>query len=134
MRNLRRLVEQDPILRDIVNPSLPSARRQARYQPAVDVIERDDGWLLILEVPGVPRSSLNIRLDGSRLVVRGDKPAAREGGKARVAEREVGAFQREFLVPFQVRAEGITARLEDGVLTVALPRSGPDRAHDIDIG
>jgi HSP20 family protein len=131
LRNLRRLVERDPILRDIVNPSLPAARRAARLVPPVDVIERDEGWTLILEVPGVARESLVVHLDGSRLTVSGEKPA--RTGRARVAERETGAFTREFLLPFQVRPDAIRAKLDAGVLTIELPRTGPERTLDITI-
>lgn len=133
LRNLRRLVEQDPILRDIVHPTLPSARRQARYQPAVDVLENATGWTLILDVPGVAREALSVRLDGTRLTIRGDRTIDRGGARVRVGERETGPFVREFLVPFAVRADAIAARLENGVLTVVLPRSGPERAQDIPV-
>lgn len=131
LRNLQRLVERDPILRDIVNPSLPAARRAARLVPPVDVIERDDGWTLILEVPGVAREALTVHLDGSRLTVSGEKPD--RTGKARVAERETGPFVREFLLPFQVRPDAIRAKLDAGVLTIHLPRTGPERTLDVPI-
>jgi HSP20 family protein len=131
LRNLRRLVERDPILRDIVNPSLPATRRAARLVPPVDVIEHDDRWTVIIEVPGVLRESLKVKLDGTRLTVSGEKPG--RSGNVRVAERETGAFSREFLVPFQVRPEAIRARLDSGVLTVVLPRSGPEKTLDVPI-
>ena len=134
LRNLERLVAKDPILRDIVNPTLPSARRQARLVPPVDVIERPDGWTLLLELPGVPRDTLKVRLDGTRLTVSGEKPPRRDAGSVRVSERETGAFTREFLVPFQVRPEAISAKLEDGLLTIVLPRSGADTAREITVG
>src|SRR5687767_4531297 len=126
LRNLERLVSRDPILRDIVNPTLPAARRQAKLVPPVDVVERPDGWTLLVELPGVKREGLKVRLDGTRLLVSGEKPVLRDGGSARVAERETGPFTREFLVPFQVRGDAITAKLEDGVLTIVLPRAGTD--------
>lgn len=134
LRNLERLVAQDPILRDIVNPTLPAARRQAKLVPPVDVIEREDGWVILVELPGVSREGLKVRLDGTRLTVTGEKPTRREGGSARVTERETGTFSREFLLPFQVRGEAISAKLEDGVLTVDLPRAGTDGVKDITIG
>ena len=37
MKNLERLISRDPILRDIVNPSLPAPKRAARAAPAVDL-------------------------------------------------------------------------------------------------
>ena len=144
LRNLERLVARDPILRDIVNPTLPAARRAARLVPPVDVLEGPDGWTLLVELPGVPRDTLRVRLDGTRLTVSGEKPkipgsqpgspARREGAAPRVAERDTGAFTREFLVPFQVRPERIEAKLEDGVLTIVLPRTGADGARDITVG
>jgi HSP20 family protein len=133
LRNLQRLVERDPILRDIVNPNLPTARRAARFVPPVDVIERPDAYVIVMELAGIPRDAVRIRLDGSRLTVSGEKPPRPEKSVTRVSERETGPFSREFLIPFQVRAEGIAAKLEDGVLTIELPRSGLDRARDVPI-
>lgn len=132
LRNLRRLVERDPLLRDIVNPTLPSARRDSRFTPPCDVIELEDRYVIVLEMPGVPRSTLRVHLDGSKLTVSGEKPKVIQG-RARVAERETGPFSREFLIPFQVLADRIEARLEDGLLTINLPRSSADRAHDVRI-
>lgn len=132
LRQLERLIGRDPLLRDIVHPSLPAARRQARFVPAVDVVEGADAWTLLIEVPGVPRDKLSVRLDGSRLTVSGEKPALRTGD-ARTAERESGPFQREFLLPFQVRPDGIRARLADGLLTVILPREGTAGAREVPV-
>lgn len=132
LRNIRRLVERDPILRDIIHPALPSARREPRFIPPTDVIELDDRYVLVLELPGVPRETLKVHLDGTRLTISGEKPHVTEG-RTRVNERETGPFTREFLVPFQVLAERITAKLDQGLLTVTLPRSSVDRPLDVPI-
>lgn len=123
IRNLERLIGRDPLLRDLVHPVLPHVKRNARFSPDVDVIETEDAWLVILEVPGVPRQALQVDLDGSKLVVRGEKPA-RAPGRTPVAERSTGPFERTFLVPFQVDPTAIRARLELGQLTITLPRTG----------
>ncbi len=123
LRNLQRLIARDPLLRDIVNPSLPDAKRQARFSPDVDVLETDKGWRLLLELPGVPRDSIAVEVSGARLVVSGKKPDARGGLSARVSERSTGPFRREFLLPFQVIQESIRARMDNGLLTVDLPRT-----------
>ena len=123
LRNLQRLIARDPLLRDIVNPSLPDAKRQARFSPDVDVLETDKGWRLLLELPGVPRDSIAVEVSGARLVVSGKKPDARGGLRARVSERSTGPFRREFLLPFQVIQESIRARMDNGLLTVDLPRT-----------
>ena len=123
LRNLQRLIARDPLLRDIVNPSLPDAKRQARFSPEVDVLETDSGWQVLMELPGIARGAVNVEVSGSRLVVSGSKPTARGGLKPRVSERSTGPFQRELLLPFEVAQDGIRARMENGLLTIELPRT-----------
>ena len=134
LRNLERLIERDPLLRDIVKPSLPGARRQSRFSPEVDVLEDTAGWTLILEVPGVAREDIHIDLDGTRLTIRGEKRVVRSAtATARVTERVGGKFHREFLLPFAVAADRIAARLDGGVLEVSLPRVGDRTRRDVPI-
>ena len=52
LKQLEKLIARDPLLRDIVNPSLPAPRRAARFEPAVDVLETASGWLVLVDVPG----------------------------------------------------------------------------------
>lgn len=133
LRNIERLIDRDPLLRDILHPSLPRATgRSARFVPAVDVVETDGGWTILMELPGVPRSDVRVRLDGTRLVVRGTKPAGRDG-RTPVAERESGPFTREFVVPFAVDAPRITARLEEGLLHIVLPKAGSGAGRDVPV-
>lgn len=132
MKNLERLISRDPILRDIVNPTLPAPKRAARAAPAVDVVETDGGWVVTMDVPGVPRDTLKIRLDGTKLVVTGEAPA-RDAGQVRVSERATGPFRREFLLPFHVRPDAIRARLLEGLLRIELPRSSASAAREVAI-
>lgn len=134
LRNLERLIERDPLLRDIVKPSLPGAKRQARFTPEVDVMEDAGGWTVHLEVAGVARDDLHIDLDGTRLTVRGEKRIHRATGSTpRMSERVGGKFHREFLLPFAVAADRITARLDMGILEISLPRLGDRSRSDIPI-
>ena len=87
---------------------------------------------IVLELPGVPRESLKVHVDGSRLLISGEKPSMALG-KARVHERELGPFSREYLIPFHVHPDRISARLDQGLLTITLPRSSSDRPHDVPI-
>ena len=135
LKQLEKLIARDPLLRDIVNPSLPSPRRSSRFSPAVDVLETEEGWVILADVPGVPRESLRIRLEGHRLILTGERASSREGATSvRVGERESGSFRREFLLPFDVRGDSIQADLDAGVLRIVLPRSGKSAERDIPIG
>jgi HSP20 family protein len=98
----------------------------------VDVLEREGGWTILMEVPGMSRDRVKVRLDGTRLTVSGETPARPEG-RARVSERVSGPFEREFLLPFHVRADAIRARLVDGLLEIELPRSGAEGGRDVTV-
>ena len=97
-----------------------------------DNVETDGGWVVLMELAGVAKDAVSVRLDGARLTIRGEKPAHRDG-RTQVAERDVGAFTREFLIPYQVDAERIVARLEDGLLRVTLPRLGEGSGRDVEV-
>ena len=133
LRNIERLVQRDPVLRDILHPHLPhTGGRRPHFVPAVDVIETEGGWALIVELPGVPKDQVHVKLEGSRLTISGDKPHSRSA-TARVRERESGPFSRTFLVPFQVDPGRIRAHLEHGLLTVDLPRDDAPAARSVPI-
>lgn len=131
LRNLKQILARDPLLRDLIDPSLTDAPRAARFTPDVDVLESEAGWELLVDLPGLRPEQVQVEIEGARLVVSGDRPDLRGGQRARVAERSHGPFKREFLLPFAVSQESIRARLADGVLRIHLPRvgaaSGPRR-------
>lgn len=133
LAHLRKLLARDPMLRDLVAESLPHLTGGGGVVPDVDVLETDDHHLVLVELPGVPRDSVRVRLEGSHLVVTGTKPAHRpEGATVRTAERTAGPFRRTFLLPPDVDGAAVTADLTDGVLRVEVPRR-PGAARDVEI-
>jgi HSP20 family protein len=131
LKQIEKLIGRDPLIRDILNPSLPAPRAPGTFRPAVDVWETEDGWRVVMDVPGVDKADLRVRLEGHRLVVTGRRAGEGLPGRGQVQEREAGAFRREFLLPFQVRGDAIAADLDAGVLRIELPRSGPQAERDI---
>ncbi|MBT3219394.1 MAG: Hsp20/alpha crystallin family protein [Proteobacteria bacterium] len=129
LKNLQKILEREPMLRDIFNPSLP-VPNEGWFSPLVDVVEDNDGYTILLEAPGVTRGSLTVDLDGTRLIVGGTKPKAHPAGsKLKVSERATGPFRREFLIPFSANGEHISAKLKDGVLTIHIPRHLDGKRH-----
>jgi HSP20 family protein len=131
IKNLQKMLEKEPILRDILDPALPRTRN-ARFTPELDVIETKQGWTILLDVPGVAKGSLDVRLEGSQLVISGTRDAGRPEGKIRRSERASGDFEREFLLPTRSDPTRVNAQLKDGVLTVLVPRVNPTD-HRIEI-
>lgn len=95
--------------------------------PAVSVEERDREVLLTAELPGMTEDSVEITLENNVLTISGEKREAREegepSGKYHLVERSFGAFRRSFILPRTVRADGITADFDHGLLTVRLPKA-----------
>ena len=134
IENLERLIARDPVLRDVVGQVLPSKSRSGVFTPEIDVLEEEDKFTIYVDVPGVPKDALSVELDGTRLVVRGERPEKRPpNATVRAAERSTGKFRREFQLPYQVDGEGVAASLDEGVLTVIIPRSSAGRPRKVEI-
>jgi HSP20 family protein len=122
------------MLRDVARDVLPGLGRGDGWIPDADVIALDGRHLVILDLPGVPRDAVRVRLEGARLVVQGERAAVHhEGGAVRSGERPYGPFKREFLLPPDVDGAGVTASLDDGVLRVIVPRRGSGDDRDIPV-
>lgn len=94
------------------------------YLPAADVVEDEGEALLILDLPGVDATGIDITLEKNILAVKG-KPATagRDGHRLLYAEYGVGEYQRSFILSEDIDREGIRATIKDGVLKVRLPKS-----------
>lgn len=95
------------------------------FQPPVDVWETKQEWLILMDLPGVDQQDFEIELTEARLVIRGRRKTApvKEGTVAAPLERPEGAFSRSFVLPANIRAEAVTAKLKNGVLTVVISKS-----------
>ncbi|HTX72417.1 MAG TPA: Hsp20/alpha crystallin family protein [Rectinemataceae bacterium] len=92
--------------------------------PAVDVIETDDEYLVVADLPGVDKRDLEVTVTGSLLAIKGDKRGERESEKRKIFRKEtwIGSFKRTIDLPQQVDTGTIRAELRDGVLTVYLAK------------
>jgi HSP20 family protein len=96
----------------------------AAWTPAVDVDEHADHFTLFVDMPGVPADQVQITLEDGVLTLRGErKPRdVEEKVTRRRVERSYGRFERRFLLPDSVEAEGVTARESNGVLEITIPK------------
>jgi HSP20 family protein len=92
--------------------------------PAADVVEQDDRFTLVVEMPGMAAKDIDVSLSGDLLTVRGEKPETREEKERyHLSERHHGLFQRNFRVPPSVDADRIEARYQEGILEIVLPKT-----------
>ena len=95
------------------------------WQPPADILECGRALVIQIGVPGLSREDLEVRVDPGRLEVRGRKNRLASEPHARrfhLMERFMGQFQLTIDLPAAVLADGVRARLANGVLTVTLPR------------
>jgi HSP20 family protein len=94
-----------------------------RWSPTCDAWQGEREVVVSVELPGVPRSSIELRLEGGELLIEGLRDMVREGDDERYhrVERAYGRFARRLRLPGPVDAENVTARLDHGVLRVTLP-------------
>lgn len=96
------------------------------WAPAVDLCETGDAFLFTAELPGLTRDQIRIDVHENRLTLQGRREARVSCEQYQQVERGHGEFCRTFLLPHAVDADGVTADLTDGVLTITVPKSPAD--------
>ncbi|HYC95474.1 MAG TPA: Hsp20/alpha crystallin family protein [Sphingomicrobium sp.] len=93
-----------------------------RPAPRIDAYEADGMIEMIAEVPGVPESAIDVSIDGDTLTIEVDKHQLVEGKQALFTERVMGRFRRSIQMPFAPDPDKVEAALQDGLLTIRIPR------------
>ena len=131
MQKLSEFFANDPALRGVLHPDLPTPRPGGVIKPATDIVTGEDRVAITIEVPGLSKQDLHIVAEGDRLRVWGElKARGTHPGKRTLKERRYGKFKREFSIPNAVDRDGIEASLEDGLLTLTLPLK-PDKGKRV---
>ena len=111
----------------------PLINEGAGWSPLVDIEEEDHAYVLELDVPGVKREDVNIELVGNGLSITGEIKERDRKGALRRRTRRTGHFEYHVRLPDQVDASKIEANLDQGVLTVRVPKSERAQRQKIEI-
>lgn len=123
---LDELLGADLTARDIVR----NARNRAEGRfPPVNVLVDDDAAVVEAELPGRTAADVELTLDPDAVVL-SDKPAAPADG---AAEKPSPAWKRRIELPFRVDAEKASAKFENGILRIDLPKAESRTARRIQI-
>jgi HSP20 family protein len=100
--------------------------------PPINVFRKGDDIVAIIEVPGVRKSDLDIRVERNTLRISGSK-SFEYGDKAAThrRERSAGRFDRAVTLPIDIDADKIKAECRDGILALYLPRAERDKPRSI---
>lgn len=105
---------------------VPSGESQQRllFTPAMDIYEAEEGLVLVADLPGVTLENLELQVQDNKLTLFGRVNSyVPEGMLASHEEYGVGDFLRSFVLPDVVDHERISAKLNNGVLKVVLPKA-----------
>ncbi len=110
------------------------ARAAATRWPRFSLEEQSDGYQLSALVPGLAESELKLTATANTLTItgaRGEEPP--EGYTTHRKERGAYRFTRTFDLPAKIDPDNVKASLENGVLTITMPRSAEARPRVIKV-
>ena len=128
-------ISPDPIAPPATEPAAAAAESPRWLRtPPIDIFETEQGLVLRADLPGVTTDSLELQVQDNKLTlfgrVQGDLP---EPSRLAHQEYHVGDFLRSFILSDDVDHERITAKLNDGVLELTLPRAEKTKPRKIQV-
>jgi HSP20 family protein len=105
------------------------------WNPAVDLYEKDDHFVIKAELPGVDRNDIKVDLKDRVLTLSGERTYDNEVKEENYyrKERSYGKFQRAFRLPADVDSDKIKAEFKDGVLQVEVPKPEDAKSKQVTI-
>ena len=93
------------------------------FLPPADIYETNDALNVVIEMPGVEKSSVDIRVEDGVLKIDGRLDFSKyEGLQPLYTEYNVGHYSRSFRLSSKIDQNKIAAELKDGVLALVLPK------------
>jgi HSP20 family protein len=103
------------------------------WSPATDLSETDDAYIVDVDLPGLRREDVTIEIHGEDLVITGEFKDPGRRGTIRRRARPMGHFECRTTLPGPFKADKVSARLTDGVLTVTLPKTDAGKPRQVQI-
>lgn len=126
----RPLAEFDTLRREIDRvfntfwPGSAVAPTAAMWTPRVDLMEKDDEYVLHAELPGMKLDDMHIQFHEGMLTIQGERTLEQEAHNGYYhRERAAGAFSRSFIISPAAEADQISATYKDGMLEVHVPKT-----------
>lgn len=93
--------------------------------PALNILELEKEFKLELAAPGLEKADFKIQVENNFLTISAEKKEEKNEEKENYRRREFSyhSFKRSFELPQNVQADGISAKYENGILNVSIPKS-----------
>ena len=120
------------LVREVLSERPEFLELNGGWTPSLDLSERGPAIIVVMEAPGLVPDDIVIGLHSSRLTIKGAKREDAPPGKFKCLrlEREFGAFKRTLSLPCAVVPDEARAFLENGLLTIVMPKFRDRREKD----
>jgi HSP20 family molecular chaperone IbpA len=104
------------------------------FMPVTDIFETDQALTLTLELPGVAKDKVEVRVENDVLTIEGRIDfAPYETLRPVYTEYNIGNYTRTFQLSSKIEQDGISAALKDGVMTLILPKAEKAKPRKIKV-
>lgn len=127
------LMRFDPF-RDFDRMTEEALRPARRPRMPMDAYRRGDVFVLHFDLPGIDSNTIDLTTEKNALTVTAERnwqPA--EGDELVITERPQGTFSRQLLLGDSLDTERITARYDQGVLTITIPVAEQSKARKVQV-
>ncbi|MGF1640547.1 MAG: Hsp20/alpha crystallin family protein [Rhodospirillales bacterium] len=105
------------------------------YVPNTDIFEDESALTVVMEMPGVQKENVEIKIEKNVLAVEGRIDFSKyETLDPVYTEYNVGPYKRSFSLSSKIDQEKISAEMNDGLLTLVLPKAEDTKPRTIKIG
>lgn len=124
----------DSVMKDFLKGFGGTVSSRGLY-PLADVKEDDDKYTVTVEVPGIDKKDLKIKIKENNLLVEGKKKEEikEEDESYLRVERSYGNFRRAFSFASDLDEKKVNAEFKDGILIVTLPKTEREKPKEIEI-
>lgn len=109
------------------------AQKVTYITPLANIRETNDGYVLEAEMPGVAKDGLEVTVENGELAIVGRRAPATERGRSVYRESRGADYRRVFELDPSIDAGKITAKIEQGVLTLTLPKADSVKPRKITV-
>lgn len=134
LRNLRR--EVDRLFSDVFSSVGDGEEMLSEvWAPRMDMSEKDDGYIIRMDVPGVQRERIKVDVSDHELTVSGERKETKrdEDENFLRVERTFGRFYRSVRLPKMADPDKVEARFKDGELVVRVPKVEEVKPRKVDV-
>jgi len=114
-----------------------SAEMPSVARARMDVIDKNDRFEVLVDLPGVKKEDIQVTIEGSRVAISAESKSEKEekeGERVLHSERYAASYARTFELPVEVTEAGAEASFENGVLRLVLPKRATVASKRLAIG